>query len=315
MVKMFVLVLKRNEIEQVILEIGKLWHVDNENSQQNEEMNFWIRPLFGTVTLTIMVFTLVPLAITIYGCYTKNEAEYKFILEMYFFNQIDSHFKYLMAIVFQIVMCILCQMCIAVPCDYLLLDLSCDLAALIRMVQIDLLSLKGTANLENLNIGDVNSEDIKSIVKKHQILLSLTERLNNIFKEVIFSQVYLSSVVICCYLFTAMFQMSKYGVVSSLGDLVASMDILAKTFVLAVPGQIIADMSSGVADAAYQSLWYERSNKFRKFIAILIARAQKPSYLSALGFSNLSLVMFSKVASTSWSYLSLLNQMSENFDV
>ncbi|CAH2242641.1 jg8466 [Pararge aegeria aegeria] len=112
-------------------------------------------------------------------------------------------------------LCILCQMCIAVPCDYLLLDLSCDLAALIRMVQIDLLSLKGTANLENLNIGDVNSEDIKSIVKKHQILL----------------------------------------------------------------------------------------------------RAQKPSYLSALGFSNLSLVMFSKVASTSWSYLSLLNQMSENFDV
>ncbi|CAH2242643.1 jg8467 [Pararge aegeria aegeria] len=45
MVKMFVLVLKRNEIEQVILEIGKLWHVDNENSQQNEEMNFWIRRL------------------------------------------------------------------------------------------------------------------------------------------------------------------------------------------------------------------------------------------------------------------------------
>ncbi|XP_069360061.1 odorant receptor 49a-like isoform X2 [Maniola hyperantus] len=322
MIKIIVVTIKRNKIKQLFLAIGKLWKIDYENNAKNLEMHSWIRRLklwdnvmFGAMAVSIMFFAFVPLVVTIYRFYSESKPEYKFLLEMYFFSHVDSHLTYSIAVAYQVVTCVLCQMCIYTPCDYLLLHLSFSIAALLSLVQIDLLSLKGT-NLEDLDFyWNDNCEDIKSIVKTHQMLLSLAGRLNKIFKEIIFSQVYLSSVIICCYLFTAVFQMSKYGVAPILGDLMASMAVLVEMLTLAVPGEVIADTSSGIAYAAYQSPWYERSYKFRKYIAILIVRAQKPIHLSALGFSDLTLVMFSKVVSTTWSYLSLLNQMTKKLDL
>ncbi|XP_045452213.1 uncharacterized protein LOC123661270 [Melitaea cinxia] len=70
--------------------------------------------------------------------------------------------------------------------------------------------------------------------------------------------------------------------------------------------------SYNVGVAAYQCAWYQKGKKFRKCIAIIIARSQKECYLSALGFSYLTLAMFSKIITTAWSYVSLLNRMYED---
>ncbi|CAD0197601.1 unnamed protein product [Chrysodeixis includens] len=69
--------------------------------------------------------------------------------------------------------------------------------------------------------------------------------------------------------------------------------------------------SSEVADAAYQSYWYESDVKVKKLILFIMIRAQRPCYLSALGFSDLTLRSFSKIMSSSWTYLSLLLQVYE----
>ncbi|CAG4952679.1 unnamed protein product [Colias eurytheme] len=98
-------------------------------------------------------------------------------------------------------------------------------------------------------------------------------------------------------------------------SLLATFGIILAMFNFCWSGQLLSDASSDIAEAAYNSVWYKRSNKFRKFIQIIIARAQEPCMLSALGFSNVTLATLSKILSTSWSYLSLLNQMYKDTDM
>ncbi|XP_038212854.1 putative odorant receptor 85d [Zerene cesonia] len=133
--------------------------------------------------------------------------------------------------------------------------------------------------------GSDDCSDIKVIVKSHQKILRVVENINNIFGPLLFAQVTFSSIVICCFGF------------------------------LTIVGIPITLAFNDIAEAAYNCVWYKRSNKFRKFIQIIIARAQEPCMLSALGFSNVTLATLSKILSTSWSYLSLLNQMYKDTDM
>nr|XP_032518419.1 odorant receptor 49a-like [Danaus plexippus plexippus] len=201
---------------------------------------------------------------------------------------------------------VLTHLCIYIACDLVLVDLIFDLSTLLCFVQIDLKNLRRPPHR---HITEDDCDDVNKIARKHQTLLRLTERLNDIFGPVIFTQLSFSSIVICCYGFLAIIANGMF-----LKNITASFGIMFAIFVLAWPGQKLIDTSSGVAEAAYQCDWYERNNKFRKYISIMVVRSRKPCKLSALGFSDLTLEMFSKVISTSWSYLSLLNQMYKDFD-
>ncbi|CAG9583187.1 unnamed protein product [Danaus chrysippus] len=249
--KLIVLTVKKNQLRDIILDIGKEWP-DVVNEEKSKVVLTWTKRL------------------------------------KIFDNGVVSH------------------LCIYVACDLVLVNLIFDLSTLLCLVHIDLKNLGPPSHGQ---IIEDDCDDMKKIARKHQTLLRLTERLNDIFGPVIFIQLSFSSIVICCYGFLAIIANGMF-----LKNMAASLGIVFAIFVLAWPGQKLIDMSSGVAEAAYQSAWYERNNKFRKYISIVIVRSRKSCKLSALGFSDLTLEMFSKVISTSWSYLSLLNQMYKDFD-
>ncbi|XP_046968252.1 putative odorant receptor 85d [Vanessa cardui] len=320
LVKILVVTYKRDRIRKVIMEIGKIWPRELDDEEKKKTLYSWTKSLkffdnafFRAAIISLVFYELLPLAMTVYYMNTEVDAQYQFPVQMYFFCDLQSHFQYAMAYTYELVVCkchICCMvhMCVYVSCDFLLVDLIFDLSALLSLLRIDLENLV-EHNSNNYDFEDDDCEDIKVIVVKHQKLLSLAETLNEIFGGIIFSQVSFSSVIICCYSFMAVIADGMF-----LKNLTASLGIMFAIFIIAWPGQMLSDASNNVATAAYQCLWYERGKKFRKCIAIIIARSQKECHLSALGFSDLTLAMFSKVMSTSWSYLSLLNQMYDNID-
>ncbi|XP_047534351.1 odorant receptor 85b-like [Vanessa atalanta] len=315
LVKIFVVTYKRDRIRKVIMEIGKIWPTELDDEEKKKTLHSWTKSLkffdnafFRAAIISLVFYELLPLAMTIYSINTEADAQYQFPLQMYFFCDLHSHFHYALAYTYQLIISTTVHMCVYVSCDFLLVDLIFDLSALLSLLRIDLENLM-EQNSTNYDFEDDDCEDIKVIVIKHQKLLSLAETLNEIFGGIIFSQVSFSSVIICCYSFMAVIADGMF-----LKNLTASLGIMFAIFIIAWPGQMLSDASNNVATAAYRCLWYERGKKFRKCIAIIIARSQRECHLSALGFSDLTLAMFSKVISTSWSYLSLLNQMYDNID-
>ncbi|XP_072949714.1 odorant receptor 85b-like [Epargyreus clarus] len=197
-------------------------------------------------------------------------------------------------------------MALYVSCDFLLVALTFNLSTLLYLLQRDLED--AVANYDE-NVEESLNE-IKSVVGRHQKLLWQADELNNIFGLLIFVQVSFSSVVICCFGFLTVIADGML-----LKNLTAVTGIMFAIWNLCWPGQLLADTSFGVCEAAYRSVWYTKDAKLRKYIVIIMNRAQKPCYLTALGFSDLTLTNFSKILSTSWSYLSLLNQMYQDFEV
>ncbi|XP_041981496.1 odorant receptor 85b-like [Aricia agestis] len=246
-----------------------------------------------------------PLLVTIYSINTSDTAQYEFPVQVYFFCWLTSHYQYALAYSYFAFTCTAIHMCIYISCDFVLVALTFDVSALLTLLQNDL------RNIVHNKDRDESCDDIRSIVVTHQKLLRLTKRLDDIFGAVIFTQVSFSSVVICCFGFLSVIDNG----LPVARNLTAALGIMFAIFILAYPGQLLADTSSGVASAAYECLWYNRSVKFQKYIAIILARAQKPCFLTAMGFAELTLAMFSRVLSTSWSYLSLLNQMYQDMEL
>nr|UTN00972.1 odorant receptor [Semanotus bifasciatus] len=86
---------------------------------------------------------------------------------------------------------------------------------------------------------------------------------------------------------------------------------IALLFLTCYYGQLILDESTTVANAAYQSKWYNGPTYLRKNICLIIMRSQKPLKLRAASIGVISLETFVSVIKTAYSYFALLLSISE----
>ncbi|KAF2891384.1 hypothetical protein ILUMI_14486 [Ignelater luminosus] len=64
-----------------------------------------------------------------------------------------------------------------------------------------------------------------------------------------------------------------------------------------------------VAESAYSIPWYDESLEFQNMVLFIILRAHKPLVLRSASISELSFPSFTKVMSSTYSYLTLLYNM------
>nr|QNH68059.1 odorant receptor 35 [Apriona germarii] len=76
-------------------------------------------------------------------------------------------------------------------------------------------------------------------------------------------------------------------------------------------GQFILNESTTIADAAYQSEWYNGPLRLRKIIYLIILRSQKPLLLKVASIGVISLETFLWVMKTAYSYFALLLTISK----
>ncbi|XP_018301281.1 odorant receptor 4-like [Mycetomoellerius zeteki] len=82
-----------------------------------------------------------------------------------------------------------------------------------------------------------------------------------------------------------------------------------EVFILCFAGEYLNFKSKSIANAAYESLWYNLLSNQKKTIIFVIMRSQKQIMITAGRITNLSLETFTRILKTSASYVSVLHAM------
>ncbi|XP_026741744.1 odorant receptor 85c-like [Trichoplusia ni] len=321
LVKLSILIIRRSDIRDMFLEIGELWPKGLKSDEEKSViLKAWLKririPLdffFFFAIANLCLFEVIPF---IMSCFNISHG-----MDVYVFPfkppnvwNINSTFVFLITYLWEISCTVPCQMCVYLPFDLLIVTMTSNVSALLRLLQIDLknaIKLRDSNMLLKNNIHKSDSDgyqEVKTIIETHQKLLRIADQLSNIFGIVIFIHAMFAALEICFFGFLTVICV---GPAETIANFLTVLSAVFTIFLLSLSGQLLCDTSSEVADAAYQSYWYESDVKVKKLILFIIIRAQRPSYLSALGFSELTLRSFSKIMSSSWTYLSLLLQVYE----
>uniref|UniRef100_A0A0V0J2Q1 Odorant receptor n=1 Tax=Cydia pomonella TaxID=82600 RepID=A0A0V0J2Q1_CYDPO len=304
---------KKHLIRSVVYEIAEMWPGEMENREQKELMDNWLHrnKLICDSILKFTIFGLLiynGVSLVIYfilRILDKNPA-YVFPFELYYPFEIDSVWKYVAVYLMHILATTIIYECSYLSCDMFLFSLTVNVSMLLRLLHYDLVNIDVRRRGQE---ADESLANLKNIVKRHQKLLKLAEDLDRIFSAVMFTVLVFSSLIISFFGFLTIVIKGKF---QQFMNLIAALEVLFSVFYIMLPGQILSDTSSGVADAAYQSLWYNSDERFRKIIIIMIARSQKPCILRAMGYADINFETFYKICGTTWSYLSVVNQMYQD---
>ncbi|XP_063625011.1 odorant receptor 67a-like [Cydia splendana] len=300
---------KKHRIRCVVYEIAELWPREIENREKKKIMDYWIHrnkivceAYFKCTRVGLIIYNSINLVIYFVLRTLDKNPDYVFPCQLYYPFEMDSVWKYVAVYLMQILATTTIYECSYESCDMFLFTLTVDVSMLFRLLQHDLVNI----NVDRGQGADESLENLKNIVKRHHKLLKLAEDLDEIFGAIMFNVLIFSSLIICFFGFLGIaievkFQQCMY--------LTAAIVVLFSVFYIMLPGQILSDTSSGVASAAYQTLWYNSDQRFRKIIVIIMSRSQKPCKLRAMGYADVNLETFYKICGTTWSYLSVVNQM------
>nr|QIJ45816.1 olfactory receptor [Glyphodes pyloalis] len=174
--------------------------------------------------------------------------------------------------------------------DILFITMASHISMLLRLLQVKIRRI-GVSNDAQIGLQD-NYNTIVEVIKIHQRLISYGNDLEHAFTVVNLLNVLLSSVNICCVVFSIVF-------------LEPLMEISNKLFIGAALTQMgvvcwyaddIYRASIGVADAVYESGWYQCDPRSRRALLVMLQRSQRPLYFTALKFKSITMMTFTSVS-------------------
>nr|WCC57383.1 odorant receptor 44 [Papilio dardanus] len=151
--------------------------------------------------------------------------------------------------------------------------------------------------------GDYEIVSIQNFIRRHQKLISLADILDDVFNKIVFVHILIVTITVGFFAFATTV---GTGMVGKANNIVGSVAILSTAYVVCYYGEMLKEESSGIADAAYTSLWTKGDIRYQKIICFIITRSQKPCCLTSLKRVPVTLNMFSKILSTAWSYFSII---------
>ncbi|KAH8297029.1 hypothetical protein KR044_003723 [Drosophila immigrans] len=136
-------------------------------------------------------------------------------------------------------------------------------------------------------------EFLVNFVRRHQRLFGLHKELNDIFGIMLAYNLFSTATTLCCVIFYTILQgLNREGI----GFLLFFISSSAQFFMVSYYGQQLIDFSQNIALAAYTQNWYNASIKYRKYLLLIMQRAQRPAELSAKGVIIISLDTFKRVS-------------------
>lgn len=152
-----------------------------------------------------------------------------------------------------------------------------------------------TSDLRNfsLTVRHERMKKLKSFVDRHNKLLDLSDKLQDIYGWSFLFSFVGSSIIICFITFHLSIAGTFYEYMLNIPYL---MMMGGQIFLLCFFGQKLVDAGESVIEGVYWSGWESFHDlKLEKQLIVIMARAQKPKKLSALGFADISLTSFTSV--------------------
>ncbi|KAH8310442.1 hypothetical protein KR044_001369 [Drosophila immigrans] len=145
----------------------------------------------------------------------------------------------------------------------------------------------------------------KSIIY-HQRLLLLCEDVNQIFGISLFCNFASSSFTICFMIF----QITIGGSIDTLVMLAFFLFCsMVQVFMIGSFAQRLINASEQIGQAVYNHDWFGGELRYRRMLVLIIKRSQRPSYLKATIFLNVSLITVTDLLQLSYKFFALLRTM------
>ncbi|KAL0134001.1 hypothetical protein PUN28_001125 [Cardiocondyla obscurior] len=147
-------------------------------------------------------------------------------------------------------------------------------------------------------------------IKRHNKIILFAENIEKLFSFIALMQVICNTLVICFLGF--FFIISLYNesdVFVLVKTVLAYLGIMCEPFVICLAGEHLSFKSKLIADATYESLWYELPSRQNKIIIFMIMRSQRRLAITAGKMMDVSFETFTNIMKASISYISVLNAM------
>ncbi|XP_059049030.1 odorant receptor 4-like [Achroia grisella] len=306
--KLLTLWYKKNTFRQVVKELADIWPVAETNAKAVAIKNSSLKSLRSIEILYVFLnvigvsfYTLTPVALHIYRLTRGIPTDLGYVWQLYYpFDQTKPvvHELVYMYEIFAGMACVSCML----GCDVFFITMASHISMLLRILQVKITSI-GTPDGDKLVRESLDCYDeIVAVVKIHQRLIRYGNDLEDAFAVVNLINVLLSSVDICCVMFTIVFLDPVMEVSSKffLGAALTQMGIVCWY------ADDIFTTSLGVSDAVYESGWYNCDIRSRRALLLMLERSQRPLYFTALKFSPITLNTYRSILTTSYSYFTLL---------
>nr|QZH55108.1 odorant receptor 12 [Achelura yunnanensis] len=310
LIKGLMLVKHKVGIEQIIAQISEQWRNDDDLSKQQKykkkallkSLNWGNTTFYWITSLSTIQYLFTPL-IKKMICDFKGIEDCEWLLPFACSYPIDMStnlFVYGFLYVHQVYWAII-GISMYQGVELLLYALCGHLSSQFVLLQEDLLHVNvNKKSAANDRSGHLTLHDI---IKKHQLLTGFSKELDNIFNKIIFGNMFFATITIGMFGFVAKF---SHGLSDMLNNFVGATASIIPIYNLCYYAQLLSDSSGDIADAAYKNHWWKSDRAFRTCICIIIARAQKPCFLTSLGYAPVTLNTFARVLSNTWSYFSLM---------
>ncbi|XP_011694619.1 PREDICTED: odorant receptor 4-like [Wasmannia auropunctata] len=177
--------------------------------------------------------------------------------------------------------------------------------------QIDIVC-RGLLELFSKDCKYKSYKDAKSaIIRRHQSVIAFSDNIENLLSYIALMQFVTNTLVICGIAFVIVISIeSGRGYAILLKSLFFYIAITLEAFIFCFAGEYLSNKSKSIANAAYETLWYNAKPSESRILLILILRSQKRLTLTIGKFNDLSLEVFANILKASASYVSVLLAMS-----
>ncbi|XP_071569004.1 odorant receptor 22c-like [Temnothorax nylanderi] len=146
------------------------------------------------------------------------------------------------------------------------------------------------------------------LVERHNRIILFSENMEKLFSFIALMQVVWNTLVICCLGFIVIISIHNEAdtfvfVKTVFGYCVILIDV----FVICFAGEHLSFKSKLIANATYETLWYNMPSNAGKIIIFILMRSQKQLTITAGNMMDMSFESFTNIMKASVSYISVLN--------
>ncbi|XP_067612682.1 putative odorant receptor 85d [Eurosta solidaginis] len=145
-----------------------------------------------------------------------------------------------------------------------------------------------------------------SIVSRHQYTLELCELINEIFGVTIFISFSSTSFIICFLAFQYSVGVPFDAMVMLFSYMICSM---SQIYMICSYGQELITTSEDVGHAVYNHDWHNADKSYKKMLAVIIQRAQKPATLRGTYLLNVSMATMTDLLQLSYKFFAVIRTM------
>ncbi|XP_020296087.1 uncharacterized protein LOC109861023 [Pseudomyrmex gracilis] len=174
--------------------------------------------------------------------------------------------------------------------------------------QIKILCTK-LVDFDVANLRDCDRLNI--LIKRHIHLINKARELSDTVSFALLVQLFIMSILLCIMGFQFILAVKVNNVIMIGKSLIVQCSFLSQLTLYSFIGDYLKFQMEELAQAIYQSSWYEFSDKFRRNMIFVIMRRESPVALRAGNFIMVNLSTYVNILKTSLSYLSVLRVMVE----